>query len=156
MDKLVEYLTEQLEKEGLSHNTDVIIMSDHGMETVAVNQKRIVDLEEFVSNRSCKMYGDSAVMQVIANDGYDIKDICDDLKAGARKNKHFKAYMNADLPEYWHISNDQFFGPCTVVANPGYAFQNIWTYFKLFPGFRKFSKIEFILKFNVIYHSLII
>lgn len=141
MDNLVEYLIHQLQQEGLSHNTDVIIMSDHGMETVSANPNRIIDLNEFVSNSSYKMYGDSAVMQIIANDGYNINDICAAFKDGSRKNKHFNAYLNVDLLDYWHIRNDQFFGPCTVVADPGYAFSNIWGYFNLFSGFRKFAKI---------------
>ncbi|XP_031618511.1 ectonucleotide pyrophosphatase/phosphodiesterase family member 5-like [Contarinia nasturtii] len=135
MDAMVKYLMEQVKNAGLAPRTDVIIMSDHGMEFVTADDNFIVDLSKYVSYDTCQMYGDSAVMQVVANDGQDIVEICNKLKNGSRQNKHFKAYLNDDLPEYWHVRNERLFGPCTVVAEPGYAFENIKNYFALFSNY---------------------
>lgn len=139
MDNMVKYLMEQLKNEGLTRYTDVIILSDHGMETVTANDKYIVELSKYATEEECTMYGDSAVMQVVANEGHDIIEICTKLKKGSKKYGHFEAYLDDDLPEHWHVRNERLFGPCTVVADPGYAFGNIRTYFDLFENHRKLT-----------------
>lgn len=38
----------------------------------------------------------------------------------------FKVYKNKDLPERWNYNNARRTGPLTVVAEPHYAFDDIW------------------------------
>lgn len=135
MDKMVQYLSERLDEENLSKKTDIIILSDHGMDTFTFNNESndasIINLNRVVSAESCNMYGSSPVLQVVANKGHDQSEICNKLKKGASKNGHYNAYTDDDLDKTkWFIRNDNRFGPCTVVADPGYVFQDMWPVLK--------------------------
>lgn len=139
---MVKYLSEQLEKEGLSNVTDIIILSDHGMDTYYFNHESfdesIIDLNRVVSETSCDMYGSSPVLQVIARDGYNQSEICLKLKSAAKVNGNYTVYMDDELKaiKHWHIENGPRFGPCTVVGKSGHVFQDItallkkWTDYK--------------------------
>lgn len=126
---MVKYLSEQLDSVGLSNVTDIIILSDHGMDTFSFNREEIdgsiIDLNRVVGNDSCDMYGTSPVFQVISKDGFDQTEICNKLKEGAKANGNYNVYFDDELKERWHIQNSQRFGPCTVVADPGYVFQDL-------------------------------
>lgn len=142
VDDMVKYLSERLNEENLAENTDIIILSDHGMDTFYFNDESvdesIIDLNRVVSTESCNMYGSSPVLQVVANKGFDQMKICEKLKDGALKNGHYNVYTNEELSETnWNIRNDQRFGPCTVVAEPGYVFQDMWYMLKKYTDFSK-------------------
>lgn len=148
MDKMVEYLTEQLDNEGLSNSTDIIILSDHGMDAFTFNNETydesIIDLNRVVDKDSCDMYGSSPVLQVIAKNGYNQTEICNKLKAAALQNGHYSVYADDELDEMnWHIRNENRFGPCTVVADPGYVFQDMWHMLKKYTDYdsRKYPLI---------------
>lgn len=129
MDSMVKYLSEQLDKEGLSNVTDIIVLSDHGMDTFYFNDESIdgsiIDLNRVVSEDSCDMYGSSPVFQVIAKNGHNQTDVCNKLMEAAQDNGNYNVYTDNELnATNWHIYNTQRFGPCTVVANPGHVFQD--------------------------------
>ncbi|XP_031619259.1 ectonucleotide pyrophosphatase/phosphodiesterase family member 5-like isoform X2 [Contarinia nasturtii] len=140
MDNMVKYLSEQLNEEELLHKTDIVLLSDHGMDTFYFNNesvdKNIINLYRTLSNDSCNMYGASPVFQVIANDGYNQTEICKRLKEGAAQNGNYKVYTDDELDENnWHIRNEQRFGPCTVVAEPGFVFQDLWVMLKKYTDY---------------------
>lgn len=129
VDKMAKYLSERLDQEGLLSNTDIILMSDHGMETFYFNDESvdgsIIDLNRVVGAESCDMYGSSPVLQVIARNGYNQTEICNKLKDGAVESGNYKVYTDEELEATdWHIRNPARFGPCTVVGEPGYVFQD--------------------------------
>lgn len=139
---MVKYLSERLNEENLSENTDIIILSDHGMDTFYFNDESvdesIIDLNRVVSAESCDMYGSSPVLQVIARNGSDPSEICEKLKQGALQSGHYKVYTNEELSATnWNIRNDLRFGPCTVVAEPGYMFQDMWYMLRKYTVFDK-------------------
>lgn len=129
---MVKYLSDRLKAAGLAKATDIIILSDHGMDSYYFHPEYvdgdIIDLYRVVSKDSCDMYGSSPVLQIIARSGYNQTALCYQLKLAAALNGHFKVYTNDDLMEkqtHWHVRNPQRFGPCTCVAEPGYVFQDI-------------------------------
>lgn len=128
MDNMVKYLSHQLESNDLSNITDIIILSDHGMDKYYFNRDDvdgyIIDLYRVIGNNTCDIYGSSPVLQVIAKDGFNQTEICLKLKKAAKENGNYNVYFNDELMERWHINNNQRFGPCTVVGNPGYVFQD--------------------------------
>lgn len=128
LDNMVKYLSQQLKEKKLLNYTDIIILSDHGMDTYHFNDYsvdgEIIDLNRVVGKENCEMYGSSPVLQVIAKDAKNQTKICNQLKAGASKNGHYKVYTDNELKHDWHIRNGRRFGPCTVVAKPGYVFQD--------------------------------
>lgn len=148
---MVKYLSERLAKENLSDVTDIIILSDHGMDTFTFNREdiddSIINLHRVVSNNSCDMYGSSPVLQVIAKDGFNQTEICNALKRAAEINGNYNVYTDDELGEMkqWHIQNSRRFGPCTVVGNPGYVFQDMTELLKMWTDYdkRMLSKLLF-------------
>lgn len=142
MDNMVRYLNEQLSIGGLSEETDVIILSDHGMDYYYFNSEgvddSIIDLYRVVSNESWYMYGSSPVVQAIAHPGFNQTELCDKLKQAAKVNCNYSVYTDTELIEqkaYWHVQNDRRFGVCVVVAEPGHVFQDIRTTLKKYQDY---------------------
>lgn len=66
LDNLTRYIEDKLVENQLDKRVNVIIVSDHGMNSVA--PPNFIDLTKFVANGSCKMYGTSPILQIIPND----------------------------------------------------------------------------------------
>lgn len=65
---------------------------------------------------------------MVCQHGYNNKFCAKLNKAGRDKNTgktKFKAYQNEHLPKRWHLRNSRT-GPCTIVAEPGYGFSDMW------------------------------
>lgn len=162
MDHMVRYLSEQLNENDLSDVTDIIILSDHGMDDFSFNRETmddsIINLNRIVSKESCDMYGSSPVLQVIAKVGYNQTAICDALKQAAKRNGNYSVYTNSELKlkESWHIENERRFGPCTVVAEPGHAFQDMTEMLKKWTDYEKCKLKMTIASYEVhSFHSLL-
>lgn len=124
LDEFVASLEMSLIIEGIDDITDIIILSDHGMLTVI--PQNFIDLYGFIDPKKCKTYGSSPVLQVICSDGLDI-EACKNLTEGANlMGNTFKAYNDEQLLDRWFVRNLDRFGPCVVVAEPGYAFQDMF------------------------------
>lgn len=123
LDAFVVYLEQLLVLEGLHSTTDIIILSDHGM--LSVTPRNFIDLYAFINKNECKVYGTSPVLQVVCDDGMEI-EACKNLTYAAKILGTFEAYNDDELFERWHVRSKQRFGPCSVVAEPGYAFQDMF------------------------------
>ncbi|XP_055315155.1 bis(5'-adenosyl)-triphosphatase enpp4-like [Sitodiplosis mosellana] len=124
LDAFVVYLEQSLLMEGLDTITDIIILSDHGMLTVT--PRNFIDLYAWINANKCKTYGTSPVLQVICSDG-KANEACKNLTEGAKTvGNTFNAYTDEQLLDRWFVRNQQRFGPCVVVAEPGYAFQDMF------------------------------
>lgn len=128
---MVRYLTEKLNKADLLDVTDIIILSDHGMDTYRFHPENfdgdIIDLYRFIGKESFDMYGQSPVLQIIARPGHNQTELCEKLKLAAALNGNYNVYTNNDLKTKkanWHYYNEQRVGPCTAVSNPGFVFQD--------------------------------
>lgn len=118
-------MKETLIREGLDSIIDVIILSDHGMMTIT--PRNFINLYEFIDSKYCQTCGGSPVLQINCTDG-KIEEACRNLTIAGKKLGVFNAYTDDELLERWHIRNKQRFGPCTVVAEPGYAFQDMYSF----------------------------
>lgn len=124
LDAFVVYLEQSLIMEGLDSITDIIILSDHGMLTVT--PQNFIDLYIWIDRTKCKIYGTSPVLQIVCEDDKS-SEACYNLTKGAQSvGNTFNAYTDDQLPDRWHVQNWQRFGPCVAVAEPGYAFQDMF------------------------------
>lgn len=48
------------------------------------------------------------------------------LKFAAEKTSTFKVYKKEDIPKKYHYGNNTRIGPIFVIAEVGYAFQNLY------------------------------
>lgn len=129
VDAVIVYLQNRIAFENLQDRVDIIILSDHGMITTTPSQ--FIDLYKFVDKNVCEMYGTSPVLQVICKENRH-DEACQNLTNAANEMNNFKAYTDDELPKRWNVRNQQRFGHCAVVAEPPWAFQDMFEYAKWF------------------------
>lgn len=108
----------------MHQKADVIILSDYGKMTVPSGNA--INLENFmkqVNQNKCNFYGESPFMQVVCK-CKNTEQNCHHLDQLGVSNKKFRAYTNQQLSKKWQLPNSRV-GPCTVLAEPGYAFTDI-------------------------------
>lgn len=131
VDAMIAYLKQRLRAESLYKRTDIVVLSDHGMLTT--KPVNFIDLYQFVGKDEAEIHGGSPTVQVVAKQPRRQVEICDKLKEAGRKDTRFMAYTIDSLPSRWRIKNAQRFGPCVVVANAPWAFQDYYGVGDWFP-----------------------
>lgn len=129
LDFMIEHLEHKLVEENLHEKVNVIIVSDHGMETV--EPRNFIDLTKFLTPDTYKMYSDSPVLQIVPVPGYH-DEIMERLTKASEIEGHFKVYDKSNVPERWRMSHNRRFGPIIAVAEPKYGFQDMNDYAKWF------------------------
>lgn len=66
LDKAVGYIQKRLIETGLDKRVNVIYLSDHGMNSVT--PPNFINLNEFLSDDCCTMYGTSPILQIVPKD----------------------------------------------------------------------------------------
>lgn len=123
VDSFVCELQQQVSRYGLDDRVNIIIVSDHGMETVCLRD--VIDLREFMTPNTYKIVGTSPVLQVIPSPGYE-KAVWNQLSTAAdAPNSHFNVYNNDNVPLRWKVNNERRLGPILAVADLPYAFQDL-------------------------------
>jgi predicted AlkP superfamily pyrophosphatase or phosphodiesterase len=111
-DSLVGYLMQELEAKGIG-DTEVIILSDHGM--YEVSDERIIFLDDYINPDYVEwVMGSKAVF--LAEKERPIEDVYNDLKEG----KNFKAYLKPDIPDRYHLKNSDRVPELLLVSDLGY------------------------------------
>lgn len=70
LDNLTRYIQEKLIEYGLDKRVNVIHLSDHGMNSVALANS--INLTNFVAHDSCDFYGTSPVLQIVPKDASEL------------------------------------------------------------------------------------
>lgn len=78
LDNLTFYIQEKLIENGLDKRVNVIHLSDHGMSSVT--PPNFINLQNFVADDSCRMFGSSPVVQIVPNDASEFESFCFDLR----------------------------------------------------------------------------
>lgn len=115
-DGLVGYLSEQLKDRGLSENTNIIIVSDHGM--AGLSRERIVVLDEMIDPSDVEIIEYSPAMMLRVKEGADKEAVYQQLKSG---EEHFSVYRKEDIPERFHLKNNIRIPDLLLVADLGYT-----------------------------------
>lgn len=122
LDKLTQYLHTKLKQYGLD-DVNVIHLSDHGMATTTID--RIIDLNKYINSTDYVFVGTSPGLHIYPNPGKE-ELIYNNLKNAAEKTMTFKVYRKHEIPQKYHYGNNKRVGPIFVIANVGYAFQNLY------------------------------
>lgn len=67
MDDLTRYIEEKLVSENLRNRTNVIYLSDHGMDSVS--SPNFINISTYLQNGTYECYGTSPVIQILPKDG---------------------------------------------------------------------------------------
>nr|CAD7462143.1 unnamed protein product [Timema tahoe] len=117
-----EYLRQKLSANNLLGKVNVVQLSDHGMESVTF--PRIINLTDFVDKTLFQEVDTSPVLQIFPKIGKE-NTVYQTLKTSS-KNRHYKIYRKAELPERWHYKNNPRTPPLLAVADEGYGFHDMY------------------------------
>jgi len=117
-DDLIGYLAQKMKEAGLSENTNLMIVSDHGM--AEVSQDRIVILDDMIDPDDVEMveYSPSVMMNVV---GENDEDVYQTLK---ENNEHYRVYKKEEIPDRYHLRNHPRVPELLMVAEIGYTITN--------------------------------
>ncbi|XP_003703035.2 bis(5'-adenosyl)-triphosphatase enpp4 isoform X1 [Megachile rotundata] len=121
LDNITKYLHDRIEYHGL-HDLNIVHLSDHGMAPVKLD--RIIDLTKYINSSDYKFVGTSPGLHIFPNPGKE-DIIYQSLKQAAEKTMTFKVYKREEIPKKYHYGNNTRVGPIFVIAEVGYAFQNL-------------------------------
>ncbi|XP_034173921.2 bis(5'-adenosyl)-triphosphatase enpp4 isoform X1 [Osmia lignaria lignaria] len=121
LDNLTKYLHDKIEYHGL-HDLNIVHLSDHGMAPVKID--RIIDLTKYINSSDYKFVGTSPGLHIFPNPGKE-DIIYQSLKQAATKTMTFRVYKREEIPKKYHYGNNTRVGSIFVIAEVGYAFQNL-------------------------------
>ncbi|XP_071440349.1 bis(5'-adenosyl)-triphosphatase enpp4-like isoform X2 [Hetaerina americana] len=122
VDETLAYICDKIVAKNLSKVINMIVLSDHGMQTVTPS--RIIDLTTTVNTSLYTMPNSSPAVHIHPLEGFE-EEVFQQLLARAVKEP-FTVYRKEDLPERWHISHSRRTPPIIAVADDGYVFQDFY------------------------------
>lgn len=144
LDNLTRYMHDKIDHYGLTDDLNVIHLSDHGM--ASVTMERIINLTNYINASDYIFVGTSPGLHIFPHPGkvalqYDLcgiviffkifylgkeEIIYQKLKSAAEETKTFKVYKKEDIPKKYHYGDNIRVGSIFVIAEVGYAFQNLY------------------------------
>ncbi|CAI6352086.1 unnamed protein product [Macrosiphum euphorbiae] len=125
-DATLKYILDQIKHEKLENKINLIILSDHGMDTVTYD--RMIHLDEYVSNTTYQsvMSGPNVFIHPNPN---NLTKFSKNLSKVANTSRTFNVFKQDQLPDRWHMKNNtRLTDVIYLLAKPEYAF---WaTYFE--------------------------
>eukprot|EP00123_Amoebidium_parasiticum_P010907 comp20401_c0_seq1/m.25820 comp20401_c0_seq1/g.25820 ORF comp20401_c0_seq1/g.25820 comp20401_c0_seq1/m.25820 type:complete len:522 (-) comp20401_c0_seq1:765-2330(-) len=117
VDKGVGKLIEGIRTSGLANQVDLIILSDHGMASIAPD--RVIYLDDYIrTDRASIFYGDVAF--IYPQDGYEDDMVYNLTRAKARHNLKYTIYTKGNEPPEYHFRDNQRIPPILLVADIGW------------------------------------
>jgi len=114
-DGLMGYLIGELRERNLFQNTNIIIVSDHGM--AELSDKRVILLDEIINPEDVRRLGGSPVMTMIPDSG-KTEEVYRALK---EQEEHYRIYRKDELPERFHLKNHRRVPELIMIADLGYT-----------------------------------
>ncbi|XP_053200833.1 ectonucleotide pyrophosphatase/phosphodiesterase family member 5-like [Panonychus citri] len=116
-DEAVAYLLENLDNHNLTSSTNIILVSDHGMEEF--KSTTTVNLTELVPDQtSFQQFGGSQAISILPNPG--VEDQVYQMFNTLGKTNHFRVYKRDEIPEEYHYRDNIRIQPILLEAEPGY------------------------------------
>lgn len=115
LDGMLGRLMDGLEKIDLLQQTNIIVVSDHGMTEVSAD--RIVNVEKMIEEYHCRYIGEGPFL-MIRPEEQEIGAVYNRLKKDAQ---HFRVYQREEAPAHFHFSHHPFIPPLVLMADMGWS-----------------------------------
>lgn len=115
LDSIISMLVHGLVRRNLFSNTNLIIVSDHGM--TQTDSSKLINIDSILMGLSYIVDGEGPISMVNGK-GSNAQDIIQRLNQNAN---NFRAYLRNDVPDYFHFSNNPLIGDIIIIAEPGYT-----------------------------------
>jgi predicted AlkP superfamily pyrophosphatase or phosphodiesterase len=115
LDETLGALYQGIQASGLPIN--IIIVSDHGMITVATSN--LIPTESIENDRLFLTIDNGAIINIHPKKGVEIDSVYNYLK---HKEAHFKVYTTASTPGFEYTPKNRDWGTFQILPDPGYYF----------------------------------
>lgn len=116
VDTIIGYLIMRLKQLKLYHETNLIILSDHGMSEIS--DLRVIELNDFLPRNYYSMYGASPIWNIIPKKG--LEDKVYQILLHESKTRNYTVYRKDQVPYEYHYSAHRRILPLVIVADDGY------------------------------------
>lgn len=114
-DQLIGYLKKRMQEENLWQNTNVIILSDHGM--VDLSGDKVIRLDEIINLEDAKRIIWDPMTMIAPKEGKK-EELYQALKSA---EKNYRVYKKEQLPERYHLKNSRRVEDIVMVADLEYS-----------------------------------
>ena len=115
LDKTLGRLFDKLESEKLAQNTNIIIVSDHGMTSIA--PKDVIYLDDYLDLNDVDVIDWFPVAAIRPKAG-KLEKVYQQLK---NAHPHLQVYLKDSIPSKFHYSNNNRIQPITAIADLHYT-----------------------------------
>lgn len=117
VDGFLSDLFKGLKQIGMADQTNVVIVSDHGMTTV--DTVRVINVEQdYLKDIECYTQDVGPFMFLTPKDAGQSKQL---MQRFASHSPHFDAYFREDVPAWFHLSDHPFLPPIILIADMGWS-----------------------------------
>ncbi len=114
-DSLIGYLVNELKVKGLWGNTNIMIVSDHGMSSLS--KDRLIILDDLIKVEDVDIISYSPAVQMNVKEG-KFDEVYSSLKAN---ESHYNVYKREDIPDRYRLKNHRRVSQILMVADRGYT-----------------------------------
>ncbi|MCF8412755.1 MAG: ectonucleotide pyrophosphatase/phosphodiesterase [Melioribacteraceae bacterium] len=115
LDSLAGMLVEGINNIGLTDETNLIFVSDHGM--TEVSNDRVINIDDSIGELEYRISGDGPFAMIDSPNGR-VDKIYQALK---QNEKNYKVYLKEDVPDNFHYSKNPLILPILIVADLGWS-----------------------------------
>jgi len=119
-DRLKE-LVDALKEAGLYQDTNLIVTSDHGMQTI--HQDYMMNISQVVEPARYNWHGGSPVVHIRPNDSSDTQAIYTQFKTNAL-DRNYETYLREEM-DFLHYTKSRRIMDIVLVSDPGYVFHDM-------------------------------
>ncbi|MEX2363717.1 MAG: ectonucleotide pyrophosphatase/phosphodiesterase, partial [Balneolaceae bacterium] len=114
-DDLTGYLMKRLQESEILGNTNLMIVSDHGM--AELSRERIIVLDDFVNIEDLEIIEYSPSLMMNVKNGK-----LDEVYAALKENEeHYQVYKKDEIPERFHLKKHQRVPELLMIVDVGYT-----------------------------------
>lgn len=117
LDNAVQHLLNRLNETDLLEETNLIILSDHGMSEVS--EERVLDLTKLCDSRDFITAGVSPNLNLFFHDKANVEKVYQQL-LNASNQLPFAVWRKAEVPAQYHFSKHRRIGDLVLEADNGY------------------------------------
>lgn len=126
-DELLNVLLTGISDLGMARQTNIIIVSDHGM--AELSRDRVIFLDDYISLEEVEVINWSPVLEIIPVGNTEHR-ILNQLKGS---HEHLKVYTKGNTPVHWNFGTHSRITPVIGVADAGWSVSSR-AYFKQHPN----------------------
>ncbi|XP_076030187.1 glycerophosphocholine cholinephosphodiesterase ENPP6-like [Oratosquilla oratoria] len=115
-DVIIEYLQDKLEEKGIADETNIVIVSDHGMTNTAPGHVTRLEIDDYLDTNLVANIADRGAFMNIKVPSENVEKVYERLKTMGGVD----VYLHDDIPERLHFRDNKYIHDILIKAKFGY------------------------------------